>query len=69
MGFAGRKRVPATSLTQLELGGDLAPQVGDYAIATDWQGKARPGIRTDLLGTHYLVIRFQLVQAKNSAVQ
>jgi len=43
---AGRKRATATSLAELELGGDPIPQVGDYVIVTDWAGNARAVIRT-----------------------
>lgn len=43
---AGRKRATATSLAELELGGDPMPRVGDYAIITDWEGRARAIIRT-----------------------
>ena len=43
---AARKRATATSLAELELNGDPLPQVGDYAIVTDWDGHARAVIRT-----------------------
>ena len=43
---AGRKRATATSLAELEIGGDPLPQVGDYAVITDWAGEARAIIRT-----------------------
>ncbi len=43
---AGRKRATACSLAELELAGQPVPQPGDFAIVTDWDGKARAVIRT-----------------------
>ncbi len=43
---AGRKRATATSVAELEIGGDPVPQPGGYAIITDWAGEARAIIRT-----------------------
>lgn len=42
----GRKRATACSLAELELAGQPVPQPGDFAIVTDWDGKARAVIRT-----------------------
>ena len=43
---AGQKRATAPSVAELELAGDPIPQVGDYAIVTDWAGTAVAVIRT-----------------------
>jgi uncharacterized protein YhfF len=43
---AGRKRATAASVAELELSGDPVPRVGDYAIVTDWTGRAKAIIRT-----------------------
>lgn len=42
----GRKRATATSLAELGLGGDPLPQIGDFAIVLDWEGRAKAIIRT-----------------------
>jgi len=42
----GRKRATACSLAELELSGQPVPQAGDFAIVTDWDGRARAVIRT-----------------------
>lgn len=42
----GQKRATAPSVAELELAGDPMPQVGDYAIVTDWAGDAVAVIRT-----------------------
>lgn len=42
----GQKRATAPSLAELELTGEPVPQVGDYAIVTDWAGNAVAVIRT-----------------------
>ncbi|MXO66554.1 ASCH domain-containing protein [Altericroceibacterium endophyticum] len=43
---AGRKRATATSLAELDLAGDTLPQRGEFAIVTDWDGRAKAIIRT-----------------------
>ncbi len=47
--LAGHKRATATSLAELEIAGEPLPQVGDYAIVTDWSGKAQAIIQTTSL--------------------
>jgi uncharacterized protein YhfF len=42
----GKKRATAPSVAELQLAGDPIPQVGDYAVVTDWAGKAVAIIRT-----------------------
>lgn len=42
----GQKRATAPSVAEIELAGDALPQVGDYAIVTDWNGLATAVIRT-----------------------
>jgi uncharacterized protein YhfF len=42
----GRKRATAPSIAELELAGAPLPQVGDYAIVTDWIGQAIAVIQT-----------------------
>lgn len=44
--LAGRKQATATSLAELTIAGDPLPQVGDFAIVTDWAGRARAIIQT-----------------------
>ncbi|TCM69147.1 uncharacterized protein YhfF [Acinetobacter calcoaceticus] len=44
--LAGQKRATASSLAELKLNADAIPQVGDFAIITDWQGRAVCVIRT-----------------------
>lgn len=43
---SGQKRATAPSVAELKLAGDPIPQVGDYAIVTDWAGHAVAVIRT-----------------------
>lgn len=47
----GIKRATAPSVAELELAGDPMPQVGDYAIVTDWTGNAVAVIRTTAVET------------------
>ena len=42
----GQKRATAPSLAELELGGEPVPQVGDYAVITNWAGAAVAVIET-----------------------
>lgn len=42
----GQKQATAASLAELALAGDPVAQPGDYAIVTDFEGKARAVIRT-----------------------
>lgn len=51
---SGRKRATAPSVAELELAGDPMPQVGDYAIVTDWEGTAVAVIRTVSVETRRL---------------
>lgn len=43
---AGKKRATAISIAELQVAGDAIPQVGAFAIVTDWAGKAVAVIRT-----------------------
>lgn len=43
---AGKKRATATSIAELQVAGDAIPQVGAFAIVTDWAGNAVAVIRT-----------------------
>ena len=44
--LSGQKQATACSLAELELNGDPIPQVGDYAIVTNWEGEAQCVIQT-----------------------
>lgn len=44
--LARKKMASAPSVAELQLAGDPIPQVGDYAVITDWAGNAAAIIRT-----------------------